>query len=63
MFFLHLIDFLSELIVLVLDSFYAASDYNFLTIDTVLVVLMEISFLSQLFPGRLSVISDNLGLA
>ena len=51
MLFLHLINALTKLLILTLDGFNVAGNNNFLPVDTVLVMLVEIALLPQLFPG------------
>jgi hypothetical protein len=63
MLFLHLIDLLSKLLVLELDVLDVTSDDNFLAVDAILVLLVEISFLAKLFPGGFGVICYNFSLS
>ena len=61
-FLLHFVNALSEFLVLILDCLDVVRNYNFLAIDAVLVLLVEVTFLAKLLPGGLSILSDNLSL-
>jgi hypothetical protein len=53
----HLINTFLELLVLVLDCLDVRGDYYLFSIYSVLMVLMEVTLLSKLLPGRLCVFS------
>jgi hypothetical protein len=63
MLFLHLINLLRKFLVLTLDVLDVSSDDNFLSVDAILVLLVEISFFAELFPGRFGIISHNFSLS
>jgi hypothetical protein len=61
-FFLHFIDFLSEFFMLVFNHLDVASNHNLFTIDAVLVMLVEVTFLAEFLPRGFCVISNNFSL-
>ena len=62
MLFLDFFNFLLVIFMEVFHALYVLSDGHFLSIDTVLMLSMEVSFLSKLFPGAFGLVCDHVSL-
>jgi len=60
--FIHLIDALGKILMLVLNSLDVVRNDDFLTINTILVLLVEITLLPKLLPSTFSTFSNNFSL-
>lgn len=61
MFLLDFFNFLFVVFMEVFHSFNILCDCNFLTVNSILMLSVEISFLSKLFPSGFGLISNNIG--
>lgn len=59
---LHFFNALLHLLLLLFDCFYLASNAELFTVDTILMMFVEVALFSKLLPSGLSIFSNDLGL-